>query len=239
MACPPACVRVEPLRRNEFRRRPLKSCSVRSRLVAGRHRSQHRNRADTNTAARIGEQWRDKRPDPIPRKALKHVERADPYEGIWIAQALAGKFDVGGRYAPVKFAKRTGPCDRRRCGACRNRRQQGGSVAPVGPGSAESFGVVLETSPERPVPVLYDVRGPLGGFVGMAIVARVWRPNFHREVRPWYPQAVIVPFIDRHVDVGRHMARHAFDLRCDVVVMAMRGDLIFVGGLALQADAVA
>ena len=98
---------------------------------------------------------------------------------------------------------------------------------------------MLESFTLWAVPALYRVHRPLRRLVGMAGIAGVRRPELDREVRPGNAQGVIVARVDDHVGSRRHVAGGAADRRIDALVPAMRGDGVFVGGVALQADAVA
>src|SRR5262249_60105932 len=101
------------------------------------------------------------------------------------------------------------------------------------------LGVVLEAFSDRSMPLFDRLGRPLRGLVGMTTVAGVGRAKLHGQIRPWYSEAVIVPFVDHHLGAYWYVARCAGDFRRCVAVVAMRGHLIFVGGVALQADAVA
>ena len=73
----------------------------------------------------------------------------------------------------------------------------------------------------------------------MAIVAAVGCSKPCRDIRSGNPEAVVVPAIDYHVCAFRHVARRARELQacCLVVMMARIG--VLLGGVTLQADAIA
>src|SRR6516164_9690821 len=73
----------------------------------------------------------------------------------------------------------------------------------------------------------------------MAVVAGVRCTELCRYIRPRYSKAVVMPLIDHHVGADGHMAGCAANLRRYTLVPAVRGDLIFIRGMALQANAVA
>lgn len=76
-----------------------------------------------------------------------------------------------------------------------------------------------------------------GRIVGMTVVAGVRRSELYREIGAPDAEAVIVPLIDDHVGPGGHVARRTAGGGVNPLVMAMRDGNVFIGGMALQADA--
>src|SRR6516225_859108 len=72
----------------------------------------------------------------------------------------------------------------------------------------------------------------------MSGVAGVGGAKLHREIGPRNPKAMVVPLVDHHVGTDRHMARHACEFWSHPFVVAVRSDLILVGGVTSQAYAV-
>ena len=75
--------------------------------------------------------------------------------------------------------------------------------------------------------------------VGMAVVAGIGRAELDGQIRARNAEAMIVPPIDHHVGARRHVARGAGERRVYPLVAVMRCGRVFVGRVALQADAVA
>src|SRR3954453_6628126 len=73
----------------------------------------------------------------------------------------------------------------------------------------------------------------------MAVVAGIRRAEPCREIGPRNAQAVIVPAVDHHVGVGRHVAGRASERRTGALMAMMRYGRVLVGRMTLQAHAVA
>src|SRR5262245_29376053 len=102
----------------------------------------------------------------------------------------------------------------------------------------ESLGIVLQALSVWAMPALDRRRCPICGLVAVAVVAGVGRSELRRNIRPWHPEAVIVPPIDHHIGARRHVTRRAGQRRIDGPMSMMRGHRILVGGVTLQAGVV-
>src|SRR5262245_3428535 len=72
----------------------------------------------------------------------------------------------------------------------------------------------------------------------MAVVARIWCPEFQRQIRPWNTKTVVAPPIDDHVGTFRHVAGRTGNRGIHIVMVAMRRVLIFCRRMTLKADAI-
>src|SRR5262245_8659661 len=98
--------------------------------------------------------------------------------------------------------------------------------------------VSLESFPLRPEPGFNTTRGPLGSLIAMAIVAAVWRAEFHRQIRARNPKPVIVPPVHHHVGALGHMTGSTSDWSTYILMVTMRCSFIFARHMTLRADAI-
>jgi hypothetical protein len=55
------------------------------------------------------------------------------------------------------------------------------------------------------IPLGNGVDRPLDRFVLVTLAAGIGDPELERQIGPWHPQAVVVPWVDHHVVLGGHV----------------------------------
>ena len=209
--------------------------------LRGRNRRKQRRRPDAHAADWIGEQRRSKRPKLIGRHAFEHVEGADAHHRIGVRKA---------RSAPSRRSSATGvgassvsALARANAGAvaiggdCGKQRRR---IRSIGPRGMERLGI-SSGSPSGSARA--SSRPPLPP---MRAICQLWQslqalgvPSFADKIGPRNAETVIVPPIDHHVGARRHVTGRAAERRIRRLMVVMRGRRVFVGRVALQADAVA
>ena len=138
----------------------------------------------------------------------------------------------------TEFAQGGRPCDSRRVLIRRYDSQKRGRIRLVRPCGVECLGVALEAFSIRTVPGFDRRSRPGRGLVAVTVVAGVGGAKLHGQIGTRNAEAVIVPLVDHHVGARRHVARRAGERRVRRRMAVVRERGIFVGGVALQTDAV-